>query len=52
MIVLKLNKMLGGVFYFLVFLGPHLRPVEVPRLQVESELQPLAYTTATAMWDP
>ena len=39
----------GGVFcfYFIfflvfsfVFLGPHLRPMEVPRLGVESELQP------------
>ena len=25
--------------------------MEVPRLQVESDLQLLAYTTATAMWD-
>ena len=25
--------------------------MEVPRLEVESELQLLAYTTATAMWD-
>ena len=25
--------------------------MEVPRLGVESELQLLAYTTATAMWD-
>ena len=26
--------------------------MEVPRLGVESELQLLAYTTVTAMWDP
>ena len=25
--------------------------MEIPRLAVELELQPLAYTTATAMWD-
>ena len=39
-------------FFFLVFLGPHLRHMVVPRLGVESELQPPAYTTATAMQDP
>ena len=33
-------------------LGSHLRYMEVPRLEVESELQQLAYTTATAMPDP
>ena len=26
--------------------------MEVPRLEVESELQPPAYTAATATWDP
>ena len=26
--------------------------MEVPRLGIESELQLLAYTTATATWDP
>ena len=36
-------------FYF--FLGPHLQHMEVPRLWMELELQLLAYTTATAMWD-
>ena len=35
-----------------VFLGPHLQHREVPRLGVKSELQLLAYTTATAMQDP
>ena len=34
------------------FLGPHPRPMEVPRLGVESELELLAYTTATATQDP
>ena len=35
-----------------VFLGPHLRHMEMPRLGVESELQLLASATATATWDP
>ena len=35
------------LFYF-VFLGPHPWHMEIPRLGVESELQPLAYTRATA----
>ena len=26
-------------FFFFLFLGPHLQPMEVPRLGVESELQ-------------
>ena len=34
---------------FLLFSGPHPWHMEVPRLGVESELQLLAYTTATAM---
>ena len=38
-------------FYFFVFLGPHLWHMEVLRLQVESELKLLAYTTARAMQD-
>ena len=38
-----------SVFFF--FLGPHLRQMEVPRLGVESELQLLAYATATATPD-
>ena len=44
-------EMLCKVFFFF-FLGPHLWYMEVPRLGVESELQLLAYTTATATWDP
>ena len=37
---------------FLSFLGPHLWRKEVPKLGVESDLFPLACTTATAMPDP
>ena len=36
----------------LPFLGPLPRQMEVPRLGVESELYPMAYSRATAMWDP
>ena len=39
-------------FFWLVFLGLHLRHVEVPRLGVQSELLLPAYTTATATPDP
>ena len=39
-------------FVFLPFLGPHPWHIEVPRLGIESELQLLAYTRATAMRDP
>ena len=38
-------------FVLFVFLGPHLGHMEGPRLGVQSEPWPLAYTTATAMWD-
>ena len=34
-----------------LFLGPHPQHLEVPRLGVQSELQPLAYTRATATPD-
>ena len=34
-----------------VFLGPHPQRMEIPRLGVESELLPPAYTTGTAMPD-
>ena len=34
------------------FSVPHPQHMEVPRLGVKSELQPLTYTTATATWDP
>ena len=41
-------------FFFLsfIFLGLHLRHMEVPRLGVQSELQLPAYTTVTATPDP
>ena len=35
-------------FFFFGFLGPHMRHVEVPRLEVESELQLPATATAAA----
>ena len=35
-----------------LFLGPHPRHMEVPRLEVESELQLPAYATATAAREP
>ena len=38
-------------FCLFVFLGPHPRHMEAPRLGVQSELQLLAYTRATATWD-
>ena len=41
-----------GNFIHFVFLGPHPQHMEVPRLGVQLELQLLAHTTATAMWDP
>ena len=39
------------LLFFFVFLGPHMRHMDVPRLGVESELQLPAYTRATAMPD-
>ena len=39
------------LFSFFCFLGLHLQPMEVPRLEVELELQLPAYTTATAIPD-
>ena len=39
-------------FFLFVILGPHLWHMEVPRIGAESELQPTAYTTATATIDP
>ena len=40
------------IFCLFVFLGPHPRHMEVPRLGVELELELPAYTTTTAMSDP
>ena len=37
-----------AVSLFFFFLGPHPQHMESPRLGVKLELQPLAYTTATA----
>ena len=39
-------------FWSLCLLGPHPRHMEVPKLGVESELQPLVCTTAAATPDP
>ena len=39
------------LFCYFCFLGPHLWHMEVPRLGVQSEIQPPVYTTATAMQD-
>ena len=39
-------------FLFFLLLGPHSQHMEVLRLGAESELQPPAYTTATATPDP
>ena len=36
------------LFLLYIYLGPHLQPMDVPRLGVELELQLPAYTTATA----
>ena len=43
---------LSCFFVSFCFSGTHLWHMEVPQLGVESELQLLAYTTATAMQDP
>ena len=42
---------MGHIHFFVLFLGLHLQPMEVPRLGVESELQLPAYT-GTATPDP
>ena len=38
--------------FFFGFLGPHLRHMEVARLEVKLELQLPTTATATATWDP
>ena len=48
---LRLFQMFLVLFLPFVFLGLHPQHVEVPRPGVESELQLLTYTTATAMRD-
>ena len=40
------------LLFFFVFLGPHVRHMEIPKLEVESEPQLLAYAIATETWDP
>ena len=46
------QSMLFSIYLFIfVFLGLHPWHMEVPRPGIQSELQPLAYTTATAMPD-
>ena len=40
-----------SLYLFIVFLGPHLRHMEVPRLGVKLELQLPPYATATATGD-
>ena len=40
------------ILFYCLFLGLHLQHMDVPRLGVESELQRLAYTTATATQNP
>ena len=40
------------VLFFFLEGGPHPWHMEIPRLGGQLELQPLAYTTATAMQDP
>ena len=42
------DHFLTGIAFLFSFLQPHLWPVEVPSLEVKSELQLPAYTTATA----
>ena len=54
--VLNFLQSIGEALQWLIFegglfLGAHLQQIEVPRLEVESEQQLPAYTTATAMPD-
>ena len=39
------------IYLFFCFLGPHLWHMEVPRLEVQLQLQLPAYATAIATWD-
>ena len=50
--VCRSNILKYQLFYFNCFLGLHPQHMEVPRLEVKSELQLLAYATATATRDP
>ena len=46
------NFILFIIIIILLFLGSYLQHMEIPRLEVESELQLLACVTATAISDP
>ena len=48
----KGNILIVIVKFFFAFLGLHVQHMDVPRLGVEMDLQPLACATATAMPDP
>ena len=50
--MLVISYFLSLSLSFFAFLGLNLWHMEVPRLGVKSELQLLAYTTATATLDP
>jgi len=52
LIILEEWQIRGFFCLFALFLGPHSKHMEIPRLGVESELQLLAYATATATPDP
>ena len=43
---------ISRLFFFFGFLGLHPWHIEVAGLEIESEVQLLAYATATAMQDP
>ena len=49
--LLQFLKLYNLFFFLSFFSGPHQRHMEVPRLGVKSELQPLVYARATAMPD-
>ena len=48
---LALKIILLFIYLFIIFLGPYLRHMEVPRLGIESELLLPAYARASAMPD-
>ena len=47
---LRLLIYIHTFFFFFVSLGPHLQHMEVPRLEVQLELWPLAYATPQQYW--
>ena len=48
---LAARRQVEELFFFFCFLGPHVQHMKAPRLEVKSELQLPAYTTATATKD-